>query len=254
MSAICLARVGYPVVLCERLTQLGKKVLASGGGRCNYSNVSLDASFFHQKDRPFVEGVLNRFGKNEIDHFFRELGLWSYAGEDGRMFPISNRSATVMDVLEDELERLEVQIEYDFDVDVIQKSQKGFEIRSNSGKKIISEKVVLCAGGKTYPALGSDGSGYSLAASFGHTIITPVPITLPIVVKDRWCHLLQGQKVKARATSRVNGKESEWFLGDVRIRGNVSFFVLWMKFYFDVKIIRIHVQDRLDPIDNSINT
>ncbi|MDP3920950.1 MAG: aminoacetone oxidase family FAD-binding enzyme [Candidatus Omnitrophota bacterium] len=215
MSAICLARVGCPVVLCERLDQLGKKVLASGGGRCNFSNVSLDPSFFHEEDRPFVEGVLNRFGKKEIDEFFRELGLWSYAGEDGRMFPISNRSATVMDVLKDELERLKIQIEYGFDADVIQKSQNGFELRSKSGKKIFAEKVVLCAGGKTYPALGSDGSGYALAAAFGHTIIAPVPITLPIVVKDPWCHLLQGQKVKARAASRVDGMEGEWLLGDV---------------------------------------
>ena len=215
MSAICLARSGYPVVLYERLNQLGKKVLASGGGRCNFSNVNIEASFFHEEDRPFVDGVLKRFGKKEINAFFKELGLCSYAGEDGRMFPISNRSATVMDVLKDELERLKVKIEYNFDTKSIQSHKRGFDIKSHSGKQVSSKKVVLCAGGKTYPALGSDGSGYRLAESFGHTIIAPAPITLPIVVKDPWCHLLQGQKVKARAASKIDGQEGEWLSGDV---------------------------------------
>lgn len=215
MASICLAREGHSVVLCERLGQLGRKVLASGGGRCNFSNVNLDASYFHEEDRPFVAGVLQRFGKREIDGFFRELGLWSYAGEDGRLFPVSNRSASVMDVLKDELERLRVRIEYEFDVESLRKEGRCFAVRSQSGKTIHAGKVVLCAGGKTYPALGSDGSGYALAASFGHTIIAPVPITLPIVVKDPWCHPLQGQKVKARAASRVDGKQGAWFDGDV---------------------------------------
>lgn len=215
MAAISAARAGSRVTLCERLKVPGKKVLASGGGRCNFSNVRLDPTHFHEADRPFVKSVLDRFDKEAIMDFFKDLGLYSYAGEDGRIFPISNRSATVMDVLKNELKRLEVKIELECDVRKIQKTKNGFELSTQAGKKLTAERLILCSGGRSYPALGSDGHGYELATAFGHTIIKPVPITLPLVVKDKWCHLLQGQKVKARAASLVDDRLHEWVEGDV---------------------------------------
>lgn len=215
MAAISASKAGHSVTVCERLKTLGKKVLASGGGRCNFTNVNVGPEFFHPEEYDFVKGVFDRFGKKDIDDFFLDLGLYSYAGEDGRVFPISNRSQSVMDVLKNEMNRLGVTLTIKCDVKEIRKTKKGFELKPLEGNSVFAEKIILCSGGKTYPALGSDGHGYKLAASLGHTIIKPVPITLPIETKDPWCHLLQGQKVRGRAASIVNGKQTEWIEGDI---------------------------------------
>jgi predicted Rossmann fold flavoprotein len=112
----------------------------------------------------------------------------------------------VLRVLEIELKRLIVPVEFNFEVVDIKASGNGFTVVSKSRKNITCGKVIITGGGKTYPALGSDGNCYRFARQFGHTIIEPVPSGVPIVVKDSLCHFLQGQKIFANATSVIGGK------------------------------------------------
>jgi len=214
-AAISAAKAGNSVVLCEKMKVPGKKVLASGGGRCNFMNIDMDHTFFHEAERGFVKNVFDRFGKDQILNFFREIGLFSYAAEDGRMFPISNRSQTVMNVLENELARVGVKVELEWDVDSIQARLSEFQLKSRAGKVMTADRVILCSGGRTYPALGSDGHGYRMAEALGHRVVEQAPITLPVVVKDRWCHFLQGVKVRGRAAAIVDGKMDAWIDGDI---------------------------------------
>ena len=111
VAAISAKMAGHSVILCEKLPQLGKKVLASGAGRCNLLNENLDSSFYNPEGQSLVKSVFAHFGKEKIQKFFRELGLLTYSAGDGRVFPITNQAVSVVDVLKNELTRLNIKIE-----------------------------------------------------------------------------------------------------------------------------------------------
>jgi hypothetical protein len=205
-AAITGARRGASVVILERLPRAGKKLLATGGGRCNLSNDGLSAADFTSTDPRLVASVLDRFGPREIRGFFEGLGLRLQSEEGGRVYPATNQAASVLRVLEIEAARLAVPVETGFEVGRIAPGSAGFSIASGDGRQRAARRVILAGGGRSYPALGSNGSCYELAASFGHRIVAPVPSAVPLVVKDRLCHFLQGQRLRARVTPRVGGR------------------------------------------------
>jgi len=213
-AAISAARRGVSVVIGERMPRLGKKILATGGGRCNLSNEGLSPAAFSSTSRKAVASVLGRFGKDDIQAFFRGLGL-EMTGEDGRVFPVTNQASSVLGLLEKEIRRLGVAVELGFEAAECRRSDEAFLVASADGRRVEARSVVLAGGGRSYPALGSNGSGYRLARSFGHHIVTPVPSAVPLLVKDRMCHLLQGLKLRARATAVVEGKSTASSDGDV---------------------------------------
>ncbi len=215
MAAITAKRQGVSVLVCEKMPKLGKKLLITGAGRCNLLNDVLNASFYNPGSLALVRSVLGQFGKEAILGFFKDLGLMTYADETGRVFPVTNQAASVLKVLEMELERLKVTLDLGCEIKNIRVVKNGFEISAKSGERETCRKVVLCAGGKSYPALGADGNGYALAAAFGHKIIEPVPSTVPLLAKDPCCHFLQGQKVRANVTSCIGGKNIRTASGEL---------------------------------------
>ncbi len=106
-AAISKGRRGESVIICEKMPQLGKKILVSGDGRCNLLNDDLREVYYNTAARELVKSIFNRFGKREILDFFKGLGLEVYSKE-GRIFPITNQAASVLKVLEMELRRLSV--------------------------------------------------------------------------------------------------------------------------------------------------
>ena len=215
MAAITAKRQGASVLVCEKMPKIGKKLLITGAGRCNLSNDVLDTSFYNPGSQALVRSILGQFGKEAILGFFKDLGLAIYADESGRIFPVTNQAVSVLKVLEMELERLKVTIDLGCEIKSVRAGENGFEICAKTGEKEMCQKVILCAGGKSYPALGADGNGFALAAAFGHRIVAPVPSTVPLLVKDPWCHALQGQKVRASVTSRIQGKDIRTASGEL---------------------------------------
>ncbi len=207
VAAISGARAGNSVVLCERLPSFGKKLLACGGGRCNFLNEKLDESFYNLEAQQLVKSIFSRFGQQEILSFFQELGLYYYS-EKKRIFPVTNQAVSVLKVLEIELKKFPLTVELGFEVKDVSADNAGFSITSSTGKKIVGENLVLAGGGKSYPALGSDGSCYKFCHKFGHRIIEPVPSAVPLESADKVCHFLQGQKIFAGVQSLIDGKIS----------------------------------------------
>jgi len=213
-AAISAKRRGSSCVICERLPKIGKKILASGNGRCNISNEDLSAVNYNQASGMLVESVFGRFGPSDIKSFFRNLGL-ELAAEDSRIFPATNQSSSVLKVLELEIKKLGIPIELEFSVDLIESEGRGFSVVSASGKRLKCGSVIITGGGKSYPALGSDGRAYRLASSAGHNIVTPVPSAVPLIVKDRLCHLAQGQRIRAKVRAVIAGKAADQACGDL---------------------------------------
>ena len=215
VAAISVARRGFSVVVLERLPRAGKKLLASGGGRCNLLNDNPSAAAYTSSDPGLVIAVFDRFGRAEIRAFFEGLGLRLQTDENGRVYPATNQAASVFKVLELEVGRLGVAVEIRFEAERVEASAGGFSVAAADGRKVEARAVILAGGGKSYPALGSNGSCYGLAAAFGHRIVQPVPSAVPILVKDRMCHFLQGLKLKARVSSRIGGRLAQTSEGEL---------------------------------------
>jgi len=215
VAAISAARRGASVAVLERLPRLGKKLLATGGGRANLLNENLLPSAYTSSDPELVASILGRFGKTEIRSFFESLGLRLQADESGRVYPATNQASSVLKVLELEVGRLGVSVRTSFDSAALAASSGGFSIASEDGPKVVAGAVILAGGGKSYPALGSNGSCYALAGRFGHHVVAPVPSAVPLLVKDRMCHLLQGQKLRARVTGIVDGRAGRTAEGEL---------------------------------------
>lgn len=213
-AAISAARGGCRVILCEKTARLGKKILASGNGRCNLLNDDISEACYNPSSRDLVRSVLAKFGQAEAMAFFKDLGLRMYS-QNGRIFPITNQAASVLKVLEMEIERLAVPVEYGFDCTGLSLSADRIIVSSRSGKSIECGRVVLTGGGKSYPALGSDGSMHAVATNLGHTIVTPVPCAVPLAVNDGLCHLLQGQRISASVKAIIDGTEADEVIGEL---------------------------------------
>ncbi|MCX6357706.1 MAG: aminoacetone oxidase family FAD-binding enzyme [Candidatus Aureabacteria bacterium] len=214
VAAISAARKGRGVIILERMPRPGKKLLISGNGRCNLTNETLALEMYNPHARALVGQVLGSFGGDAILRFFRELGIRVYA-KGTRVFPVTNQAASVLSVLEIELSRLGVPVECGFEVKSIDVGADGFVVNSHNGARVAADRVLLAAGGKSYPALGSDGSGYDLARRFGHHVVEPVPSGVPLVTKDRLCQMVQGQRIAVRARSIINGRMCAQAEGDL---------------------------------------
>jgi hypothetical protein len=213
-AAIAAARSGASVCILERLPRPGKKILVTGGGRCNLSHSPLRAEAFTSTHPALVRSVFERVDGDAILSFFRRLGLWLRI-EEGRVYPMTNQAATVLRLLEREAHALGVAVETGWEAASLKAESSGFAITATDGKTTRFRTVVLAAGGRAYPALGSNGSGYDLALALGHRIVPPVPSAVPLVVKDRLCHLLQGLKLAVRAKALPGGKETDAVDGDL---------------------------------------
>jgi predicted Rossmann fold flavoprotein len=213
-AAVGAARTGGSVAILERMPRLGRKLLATGSGRCNLLNERLDASAFTPESRDLVRAVLDRFGTADLKAFLEGLGL-ALTTEGDRVFPATQQAASVLKAFEIELGRLAVDVRTSWEVRRLAWKDGSFALESRNGEILGARKVVLAGGGKSYPALGADGNAYALAGAFGHGLVEPVPSAVPVVVKDKMCHVLQGQKVRVRAASLIDGRPAEQAEGEI---------------------------------------
>jgi hypothetical protein len=208
-AAVVAARRGASVAVLERLPRIGKKLLATGGGRCNLLNERLSPEAFTSTAPELVASVFARTGAAEIRSFFEGLGLRLTADESGRIWPATNQAVSVLRVLELEVRRRGVSVETGFEVRSIEGAASAMSVASGDGRTVRAAAVVLAAGGRSYPALGSDGSGYALAAAVGHRVVTPVPSAVPLLVRSGMCHALQGLRTRVRIEGRIGGRTAQ---------------------------------------------
>jgi predicted Rossmann fold flavoprotein len=186
MAAIHAARRGQcgPVVALDGARTLGAKILVSGGGRCNVTHHAVDETAFAGSPRPAIRKVLRRFDVARTVEFFADLGVALKREETGKLFPVSDRARTVLDALLRCARDAGVAVRHPWRVEAVERRDDAFVLRSASGDRLEADRVVLAPGGCSLPKTGSDGHGYAIARSLGHSI-TPrvfpglVPLTLP---------------------------------------------------------------------------
>lgn len=214
MAAIVAKRNGSSVTILERNDRLGKKLLATGNGRCNYTNENIDLKFFHGEDKDFIKLVINKFTNKDAIEFFEKMGIVPAIEDNGKVFPLSFQSSSMLDVLRYELKNLNIKEETNSYVIKITKD-KNFNVHTKEGQVFKADKVIIATGGMAMPVSGSDGNGYSIAQTFGHKKNQPTPALVQLkLIGDKWKQV-NGVKFIGRAYLTIDGKFVNDDIGDI---------------------------------------
>lgn len=236
------------ILLIDRMNKVGKKILATGNGRCNISNKNINLENYYSNNKNFVENQIQNLSNNIILEYFEELGLKTKLIENG-YYPITEQSATVVEVLELKIKECKnIDILLETEVICIKKNDR-FEIETNN-EKIISEQVVLSTGGMAYPALGSNGSGYKLASSLNHKQTKIYEALTQVKSDSKSLKYLKGTRIKTNAKIYVNNKFVEEETGEVQFTetglSGICIFNLSHIASYNTKVLKNNVIIKLD--------
>ena len=204
MAAVTAASEGARVILLEHKDRIGKKILSTGNGRCNFTNIHQELICYHSEDPLFPWEVVERFNAQAVISFFFQLGVYS-KNRNGYIYPNSDQASAVLDAFRMELDRLKVEIRTGVECREIRPGKKGFTVLTDQ-EPVRADRVILCAGSKAAPTTGSDGSGYDLAKKLGHRILPVLPALTALKCEEKF--------FKSIAGVRANGSVSIWSGGE----------------------------------------
>ena len=229
-AAIMAARTGnrdLRVVILERASRVGRKLLATGNGRCNLTNLHADVTYYHGADPAFVRPALNRHSPEWTMSFFDDIGIPCLAEEDGRVYPYGSQAAAVQDALRNEAARLGVETLCDFDVDRLLKREAllledtplfdawPFDIHASDGRLIRTGAVIIAAGGEAAPQLGGTGAGYRLLSQLGHPCTRTLPAIVQVTTEKEFVKSLSGIRLEGNATLWQDGRAIRSETGEI---------------------------------------
>jgi predicted flavoprotein YhiN len=239
LAAIYAARAGKRVVVLEKNEEIGRKILATGNGRCNISNKNITIDRYHGDDPTFALHILKDF---DSVSFFESLGVKLKEEDRGRLFPTTDSAKTVVDALAGELKDNRVDVITSFTVksldhpslsplvasqgpslgswpltrnDNVAGNDNTWNITSETGKTITADKLILTTGGKAAFPLGSSGDGLFWARNMGHTIVPIHAALVPLETEEDWVKDIMGIRLVANTTLIVEGKPVEHRSGDI---------------------------------------
>lgn len=244
-AAITAKENGLDIIILERKDRALKKVLATGNGRCNYTNINADISNYYGKDKDFAQDALRIFTPDDSINFFEKLGIVHKIEENGKVYPYSGQASAVVDALRFETQRLEIPVYTNFDVSKIEYKNSLFKIFSNDGNRIITcKKLILAAGGCSYPDLGSNGSGYKLAGILGHKSTELKPALVQLKTEKEPVKGLHGIKVNAKLTAyykkkELDSSEGELLFTEYGISGPVVFNLSYLSALYENPVFKV---------------
>ena len=199
MAAIAAAYNGAAPVILEKNPRIGKKLLATGAGRCNLTNTQIKPTNYHGRNPQFAAGALGRFDPQKTLDFFEYLGITPKVEDGGKVFPYSEQAASVLDVLRYELDQNGVLLTCGVEAKEVLKDKAGMKVLLSDGSVLSADRVILATGGKAAPQFGSDGSGYEIAKKAGHNLIDPIPALVPLKLKADFLKQIKGVKFNGNA-------------------------------------------------------
>ena len=214
MAALTAAKSGADVTIYEHNKSVGKKILASGNGRCNIINTTAFVDDYFGANPGFAAFCLGQMPFASFEKFCQSIGLLLDVKEDGRCYPLSNEARSVVLALQSAAKDAGVKIRTETRVSGIVKEGKKFAVESNQGKASY-DKVLIATGSEAAPQLGATADGYDLAKSFGHAIEPPYPSLVQLHIDSAIHHKMAGVKTVAEVTLYLNGKPEEKIAGDI---------------------------------------
>ena len=216
-ASITAALKGVKVCLLEHRDRVGKKILSTGNGKCNLTNINTDRSCFHSSSSKDYFRIIESFGPEDIIEFFKSMGMLTI-NKNGYIYPRCEQASVVLDTLRSELDRLNIPIHTDTGEIKAVSEKDGFKI-SFSGKTLSCKKLILACGSKCAAKTGSDGSGYVLAKAFGHSVIKVIPALVQLICKDNFYKELQGVRTDALLKLTLDGRIVATEAGELQLTG-----------------------------------
>lgn len=217
-AAINAKDLGLDVAIIESNDRVGKKILTTGNGRCNISNNTISFPFFnyHSENSGFFTKALSSLSVEDTKNIFLSLGLPIIELKNGKLYPKSLQASSVVDILRLALEDRSIPLYTECKVKSIHKDKKFKLSTSNEDKKLFTcNKLILACGGKSAVKTGSDGTGYNLAKSLGHSIINTIPGIVQLKLNSPYLKSISGVKFDGFATLLVDDKPIRKELGEI---------------------------------------
>ncbi len=211
-AAIAAAREGANVTIFEKEARVGRKLLATGNGKCNYSNTNYEGRIYNEGSEDFVDKVLKAVSPEETLAFFKDLGIYPRFESEGRVYPASEQAASVVDALRFELDRLpniEVINSHWIKGIVRREATGGFFTVSHQNMRKHADRVIIACGGRAGSQYGCEGDGFVLAEAQGHSLVEPKPALVQLTCSEKYFTGLKGVRAKGEVTLLVKGKDGE---------------------------------------------
>ncbi len=186
------------ILLFERQARCGRKLQATGNGRCNLSNSHADPHAYHGEQKGFVDFALERYPVAETLSWFEDLGLYTVTEASGRIYPYSDQANSVVDVLRFALMRENISLYTGFEVSRVRKEAEGFLVEGND-ESFYCDKLIIACGGLAGSKLGGSMSGYQLLRKFGHHVTKLRPALVQLKSDWRGCVSLKGVRANCHA-------------------------------------------------------
>lgn len=215
LAAISAKRLGANVTIVERNPRIGKKILATGNGRCNFTNINTDINYYNGKNPKFVYSALSQFDVYTTISFFERLGIAHKIEDLGKVFPMSDQASSVLDVLRYELNTIGVNVVCNAQVKNVVNQNDKFKVKLNDGSTLTGDRVIIATGGNAMPSTGSDGNGFDLAKKLGHNIIDTFPGLVQLKLEGPFFNQIQGVKFVGTAEILHNKKSVAKDRGDI---------------------------------------
>lgn len=203
------------IIVIEKADRVGKKILVSGNGRCNLTNLYAKTDNYHTSFESGVNFLLSKYSPDKIISYFESIGLVCKPDSDGRVYPLSRQSSAVLSVLRNELRRNNVEELVDTEVQKIVKAKGGYKLLCGD-TTVYAEKVVIATGGKNNYAQKVIGNPYAAAESVGHNITKLSPSLCPVKVKSNVIKSLKGIRAAATVSAIIGGKIIKSEAGEIQ--------------------------------------
>lgn len=213
VCAIHATRRGHRVEVFEKNAKIGRKILATGNGKCNISNQAIRLERYHGESVQHLKEVFKRFDTLTCKDFFRSIGLEMREGEEGRLYPMSHQASSVVDLLVHEARSLGVVFHLESEVENLTCKNGSFQLYIGDACYAF-EKCVIATGSCAMPSLGSSDSGQRFAASFGHRIIPVFASLVQLVSHEAHLKEAAGVKVEAKIDLFIDKQKCQSTQGD----------------------------------------
>ena len=221
MSAIVAARelekhcVKTEITILEKNDRVGKKLLSTGNGRCNITNINADIDKYHGSNVKFALSAIKSFSPYDAIGFFESIGVFCRTEDDGKVYPITNQAGSVLDLLRLECNRLNINQICNFCAESIKIAANGFDVVSSDGKIIHGDTVIVATGSLAGEKSRSTNAGYKLLTDLGHTITPLHPALVQLKSDNKFVKSMSGIKVNAKASAYLNNEKAREEYGEV---------------------------------------
>lgn len=215
MAAISAAEHGAQVLVLEHKDRVGKKILSTGNGRCNFTNLVQTPDCYRSENPQFPWKIIRQFDEKQTVTFFQTIGVYP-KNRNGYLYPNSDQASAVLDALRMEMDRLGIEVRTETEVLEILPKKKRIMIRTG-GEMVSADRVILAAGSKAAPVTGSDGSGYTLAKKLGHRIVPVLPALVQLRCRGKFFPGIAGVRIQGSVSLFVDGKNVCQDIGEIQL-------------------------------------